>query len=446
MSLATDAPRLSAGAKCPKDDSRNYRSLPLKSAWAIGDNALFAVTNLGVALAVARYTSVEEYGTFALAQSIALFLSVFHTAFITEPVLVFGSERYRESVREYVSAAVVLHGAMFVLIEVVLTAVVLVLGSLGWWLWARAFLMVAVGSPFILLGWFLRRACYVRKTPEVACRAGVIYLAALLPCMWALIRSGGLNGLSGFAVMGGAAIPASLWILARLGAGWRWPHPGAFFHDLRRQHFRYGKWALGAGAMRWVPFNIPLIALAASGSASHSAVLRALMTLLLPAVQLFQAVNTILIPFCSGRNASRLRPLLATAGVSEMLIALAYSAAIWLVSRPLLHLLYAGKYDGDAPYLGPLSLLLVGEAVGGVAASALQALELPQKVFAAGLGGALLTMLGITSLHPFALPDAVGLIVVVYTSSAALLVISLARSLTHRGVACFTSGEPGPCA
>jgi O-antigen/teichoic acid export membrane protein len=415
----------------------------LKSAWAIGDNALFALTNLGVALAVARYSSVEEYGTFALAQSIALFLSVFHTAFITEPVLVFGSERYRESVGQYVSAAVVLHGAMFVLIEIVLTAVVLVLGSLGWGLWARAFLMVAVGSPFILLGWFLRRACYIRKTPEIACRAGVIYIAALLPCMWALILGGGLNGLSGFAVMGGAAIPASLWILARLGASCRWP--GAFFHDLRRQHFRYGKWALGAGVMRWVPFNVPLIALASSGSASHSAGLRALMTLLLPAVQFFQAVNTMLIPFCSERNASRLRPLVATAGVSEMLIAAAYSAAIWIVSRPVLHVLYAGKYDGDAPYLGPLSLLLVGEAVGGVAASALQALELPQKVFAAGLGGALLTVLGIISLHPFALPGGVGLIVVVYTSTAALLGISLARSLSDRGVACFSSGGQRPC-
>lgn len=443
MSRATDAPGLLPRAECPEGDSRNYRSIPLKSAWAIGDNALFALTNLGVALAVARYSSVEEYGTFALAQSIALFLSVFHTAFITEPVLVFGSERYRESVGQYVSAAVVLHGAMFVLIEIVLTAVVLVLGSLGWRLWARAFLMVAVGSPFILLGWFLRRACYIRKTPEIACRAGLIYIAALLPCMGALILGGRLNGLSGFAVMGGAAIPASLWILARLGAGCRWP--GAFFHDLRRQHFRYGKWALGAGVMRWVPFNVPLIALASSGSASHSAGLRALMTLLLPAVQFFQAVNTMLIPFCSERNASRLRPLVATAGVSEMLIAAAYTAAIWFVSRPVLHVLYAGKYDGDAPYLGPLSLLLVGEAVGGVAASALQALELPQKVFAAGLGGALLTVLGIASLHPFALPDGVGLIVVVYTSTAALLGISLARSLSDRGVACFGSGGQRPC-
>ena len=430
MNLASEALPTSGAAEWTESGERSCPSISRSSGWAICDNALFALTNLGVTLAVARQTTVEEYGTFALAQSIALFLSIFHTAFITEPVLVFGSDRYRAMLGQYLSAAVLMHALMFALIEAVLGAVILTLSSLGLTLWARAFLMVAVGCPFILLGWFLRRACYIRRAPELACMAGVIYMTALFPCMGLLSRSQQLNGLSGFALMGAAAVPASLWILTRLGARGLRPHPPSWFRNMLGQHLRYGKWALGAGLTRWVPFHVPLIALASSGSISYSAALRALMTLLLPAVQLFQAVNTVLIPFCAGRSRAALRPLLARAGASEMLLAVGYSAATWLLSQPLLHVVYAGKYDSYSSYLAPLSLMLLGEAMAGVAASALQALEVPQKVFAAGLGGALVTLAGVACLRPFGVAEAVGLIVVVYVCTAVLLGICLWRMLT----------------
>lgn len=430
MNLASEALPTSGAAEWTESGERSCPSISRSSGWAICDNALFALTNLGVTLAVARQTTVEEYGTFALAQSIALFLSIFHTAFITEPVLVFGSDRYRAMLGQYLSAAVLMHALMFALIEAVLGAVILTLSSLGLTLWARAFLMVAVGCPFILLGWFLRRACYIRRAPELACMAGVIYMTALFPCMGLLSRSQQLNGLSGFALMGAAAVPASLWILTRLGARGLRPHPPSWFRNMLGQHLRYGRWALGAGLTRWVPFHVPLIALASSGSISYSAALRALMTLLLSAVQLFQAVNTVLIPFCAGRSRAALRPLLARAGASEMLLAVGYSAATWLLSQPLLHVVYAGKYDSYSSYLAPLSLMLLGEAMAGVAASALQALEVPQKVFAAGLGGALVTLAGVACLRPFGVAEAVGLIVVVYVCTAVLLGISLWRMLT----------------
>ena len=427
MNRASDALCPPAGAELTAVESWLPTSIPLKSAWAICDNALFALTNLVVALALARRASVEEYGTFALAQSVALFLSILHTAFITEPTLVFGSERYRERVEEYVSAAVAMHIVIFVVIEAVLAAVILALGRMGLSMWARAFSMAAVGSPFILLSWFLRKACYIKKAPEIACMAGAIYMAGILPGIWMLARTGRLNGLTAFVVMGAAGIPPSLWILSRIGARSRWPRP-SFLADLLRHHLRYGRWALGAGAMRWVPFNVPLIALASAGSASSSAALRALMTLLMPAVQFFQAVNTMLIPFCAGRRA-KVAQLVAAVGSSEALVAIAYSAAMWLASRTILHELYAGKYDAYAPYLAPLSVLLAGEAVGGVVSSALQALELPEKVFSAYLAGSLLTVFGTIAFHPLQLKEAVWLVVGVYGLTAAFLAVVLSRVL-----------------
>lgn len=420
-------------------------SVPWKSAWAVCDNAMFAATNFLVAVAVARHVSLDEYGTYALAQSIVLFISTFHTAFLTEPLLVFGSERYRDKAKEYILAAVAIHIAMFVVIEAFLAITILALGRMGMLMWARAFSMAAIGSPLILLGWFLRKACYVKKAPEIACTSGLIYIAAVAPCIWILTRTGTMNGVRAFAVMGLAAIPASLWILLRLGVPFRLPQLGSFLAELTRQHYHYGKWALGAGAMRWVPFNVPLIALASSVSVSHSGALRALMTILMPPVQFFQAVNTMLIPFCAGRSRSKVAQLVTTAGGSETIVAIAYSVAMWIFSRPLLHFLYAGKYDSYASYLVPLSLLLLGEALAGVISSALRALELPKKVFAACFSGALLTGLGIACLRPFEMKEAVWLIVVAYAATAALLAISLSRLLAVRNIACLKTGEE-PCA
>jgi O-antigen/teichoic acid export membrane protein len=420
-------------------------SIPWKSAWAVCDNGMFAATNFLVAVAVARSVSQEEYGTYALAQSIVLLVSIFHTAFLTEPVLVFGSERYRERTGEYVSAAVWVHVGMFVVLDVVLAITALALSKLGLAMWARAFFLAAVGSPLILLGWFLRKACYIKKAPEIACTAGMIYIAAVTPCIWILTRTETMSALWAFVVMGLAAIPASVWILIRLHAPFRPPRRSPFLSDMLRQHASYGRWALGAGAMRWVPFNIPLMAMASSSSASSAGALRALMTILMPAVQFFQAVNTMLVPFCAGRSRTKVAHMVTAAAVSETLLAIAYSAAVWFLARPLLHILYAGKYDSYAPYLTPLSLLLAGEAMAGVISSALRALELPKKVFAACLGGALLTFLGITYLRPFAMPGAVWLIVAGYAATAVFLSISLSRVLADRDIACLKPGEE-PCA
>jgi len=441
MNQRSDAVCPDSSAELTSVGSWLHTSVPLKSAWAVCDNATFAATNFLVAVVVARHVSLEEYGTYALAQSIVLFLSIFHTAFITEPMLVFGSARYRESVGEYVSATVGIHIGMFLVIDAVLVIAILVLGTAGLSMWARALSMAAVGSPLILLGWFLRKACYIKKAPETACMAGVIYVAGVVPCIWILSTTGAMNGLRAFGVMGAAAIPASLWILVRIGARCRWPQERTFFADLLRQHLRYGRWALGAGAMRWVPFNVPLIALASSGSACSSGALRALMTMLMPAIQFFQAVNTMLIPFCAGRSRSRVARLVATAGVAESLAAVAYTVVMWLTSRTVLHALYAGKYDAYAWYLAPLSLLLVGEALGGVVSSALQALQLPRKVFAACLAGALLTALGTIAFRPFELNQAVWLIVGVYGSTAGLLVFSLYRVLAEPGIASLKARE-----
>ena len=107
-------------------------------------------------------------------------------------------------------------------------------------------------------------------------------------------------------------------------------------------------------------------------------------------------------------------------------------------------LLYAGKYDAYAPYLAPLSLLLAGDAVGGVVSSALQAMELPEKIFGPYFAGALLTAFAIIAFHPLQLRGAVWLIAAAYALTAAFLSVVLRRVLSDSRMGCFAEGEE-PC-
>jgi len=61
--------------------------------WAIIDQALFSGANFIVNILLARWLSQEQYGAFAVALSIFYLLAGFHTAVLTEPMMVFGLEK-----------------------------------------------------------------------------------------------------------------------------------------------------------------------------------------------------------------------------------------------------------------------------------------------------------------------------------------------------------------
>ena len=72
-----------------------------KGSLAILDQGLFAGSNFLLNVLLARWLDPADYGAFALAYSVFLLLGVFHTAILTEPMLVFGPGKYRERFHEY---------------------------------------------------------------------------------------------------------------------------------------------------------------------------------------------------------------------------------------------------------------------------------------------------------------------------------------------------------
>ena len=62
-----------------------------KGFWALLDQGLFSGANFLVNILLARWLPPEEYGAFAVAMSVFYLLAGFHTAVLTEPMMVFGA-------------------------------------------------------------------------------------------------------------------------------------------------------------------------------------------------------------------------------------------------------------------------------------------------------------------------------------------------------------------
>ncbi len=72
------------------------------------DQGLFSISNLVLNVLLARWLLPEDYGIFATAFAIFLLVATLHTGLFEEPMLVFGSGKYRNRISEYLGT--LLHG------------------------------------------------------------------------------------------------------------------------------------------------------------------------------------------------------------------------------------------------------------------------------------------------------------------------------------------------
>ena len=138
-----------------------------KGFWAIADQGLFAGSNCVLNVMLARWLSPVEYGEFATAFAAFLGLGVIHTALLTEPMLVFSPERYRDRHKHYFGTLIYGH-------VLVALAASLVLFVAGWFLGRQGQLDLSGhtvsprrGHSSCFFG-SMRRTCYGQLNPKLA--------------------------------------------------------------------------------------------------------------------------------------------------------------------------------------------------------------------------------------------------------------------------------------
>lgn len=360
-------------------------------AWALVDRGLFSASNFLVSLLLARWLSEAAYGSFALALAAFLLAGALHGGWITEPMLVYGPSRYKDRFAVYLGYLLRRHGRFstwVVVSAVVLAAVAVPVAGNGA---ATTLIVAGVATPFILLQWLGRLACYASIGPRRAAFVGLLQIVLVLGGLMILRNADALSTPSAFALLGlvGGLLGAGLLYSFHPRRG----SPDDLGADVDELHRSYGGWAAGTGLLTWIPGQVYYLVLSAAGAVAAAGNLRALINLVLPLQQSFAALSTVLTSsLARARTSGRLHSIVLRSLAGLSIVALGYAALLLLFGARVMHWLYAGRYDELAVFLPLVAWLPVVGVAAVVLVPALRALEQPNRVFVAYVASTLTSL------------------------------------------------------
>lgn len=350
-----------------------------RGSWAVADQAFVSLANFSLSVLLARWLAPADYGGFAVAFSAYLLLTAVHRALWIEPMLVYGSGRYRESFAGYFVPVLRSHWLFAAGSLAVFLATAAIFAGLDRPALMRAFAGIALAAPGTLLLLLARRACYVHLNPRLATAGGATYLGVVLAGLSALHRADLLAVETAMLVAGAAGLLAGGWLLRRLAVS-RPAAPPVATREVLDVHWRFSRWILLANAFSWTP-ELYYWVLPAGRSLGASAELKALMNLTLPPQHFIAALGSLVLPtLVRAREGGRLGPTTRTALVLFGALGCGCWLALGLGGPWLVDGLYAGRYAEHAHWLWWLGLLPLSAAVVAVLGSAIRALERPRWI------------------------------------------------------------------
>ena len=365
-------------------------------ALSITDQALAAGTVFLGNVVLARTQSKEEYGLFVLAYSIYTFASGLHNAAILEAYTVFGSGKYSQHFREYLKFMVRSNAIACLGLTVLLGLGLVVLLALAPQFTSKALFGLALTAGVLLSGSFLRRTFYILRQADRAASTSLVFFAATCVSLCLTVRMHWLNSFSLFIVL------ALGWITALLVVG----RPlileeasGSFTSrqpNYWEQHWKYARWVLATSFVFQLMTQGYYWLVAGALSVQGVAELRAMYILVTPTDQVFNAVSLLVLPRLAHRYAFKRRgeflSLWKRYGLFTFLMTVSLFFGIRVLGAPLVHWLYAGKFDSAIGLLYILSAVPVVMGIGSTMNDALKSMEKPHIVFYAYVASGVVTL------------------------------------------------------
>jgi O-antigen/teichoic acid export membrane protein len=360
----------------------------MKGGLALLDQGIFAGSNFVISILLARWLSAEQYGTYAVAFAVFLFLLNFHQALLLEPMLVFGSSVYRNCLRGYVKALVLLHlGMSVVMVFGLLAAAVVAFRMDSATSLPGALLGIAFAAPTVLLLWVTKRTFYLKLSPAPSAAAALLYCALTMGGLAVVYRSHHLSPLTAFLLMGIGGLGASLVLLAYMALRLKSTESGPSLSDTALKHWRYGRWALGANAMMWIPINAFYPLVSKFSGLAQAGELKALMNFASPMLQACAAFSSLMLPYSARVLQERGKAGADIVFRRMTLLCVACAVPYWAVllvfKGPAFRALYSGRYTEVAHLLPILALASIAGSAFFGPSIVLRALEAPGSVFAA---------------------------------------------------------------
>ena len=429
----------------PKHNSWPFRSLGATRLRQLGYSIVdqgFSVGGMFLAnIALARTQTKEEYGIFALTYSVFTFLSGLHNAAVLEAYTIYGSGRYHRHFASYARLLWRSNAWLCLGLTLAVAAVWGVLTQFAPRYASRTLLGLTLACGVLLTASFLRRTFYMQRRPQLAARFSAAFFFINAALLWLLLRANMLNGFWAFAIAALAWSAAGVFIVRAIPGS----SPQENFLQIEprywSEHWKYSRWVLvTALVFQFLTQGYYWLA-AGVLSVKQAGELRALNNLILPLDQVFVAVTLLLLPALSFRFVSqRLAGLLSLwkKYCFGWLVATGcFAVSLVLVSKPVMHAVYTGKFDNVAPLLAALAFLPMIMGVGNTMNAALKAMEKPQAVFYAYVASAAATFLiGLPLILRFAVRGAVfGMLssAAVYTTALGIAFFSCIRTEALEG-------------
>jgi O-antigen/teichoic acid export membrane protein len=272
----------------------------LKGGLAIIDQGLFSGSNFVLNILLARWLSPSAYGAFSIAFAAYLFFSGFHNALILEPMSVFGTAKYFNNLKNYISNQFVIH----VIVSVVVGVFVLLLGYILLYFHlvnvaiSQCIIYLGIFLPLMLLMWVARRACYVLGKSSWAVFGSLVYSILLLGGINIIhYNNVDSNMILCFAVMGFASLIGSCLIIGLIRFGYfSVLHNKLSWRNLLNEQWLFGRWIVLAAFFYFLGSQIQVFFTASMLGLESAGAFRAVQNLILPMLQILAAVTTMIFP------------------------------------------------------------------------------------------------------------------------------------------------------
>lgn len=374
-----------------------------RGSWTLLDRGLFALSNFGLNIVLARWMAPEAYGAFAIAFSIFLIIGSAQSTMVTGPFLVLGPHRYKDRYPAYLGLVI---KWQFLLSLVISLGLALVGGGFlltGNDTTGTVLLALAVSGPFILLLWLLRTSGYARLQARGAAISGAIYLVVLLLLVYGFFQFDILTPATALFLMAGTSLVVAIQLAVRQRADLRTEKVGGpFAREVLLEHWRYARWMLPAQLLIAARNNLFYFILPTWAGLEATGALRAYSNLIMPISFMGHSLSSIIIPILVRARANR--SLVEKTLVGFLLFlgnAIAYAAVLILFQDEIVGALYPNKYDAYAHLVWLVALLPVVQSPSIVLDAALRALEKQRQVFwatVAGVGSAVTVGLALVAM------------------------------------------------
>ncbi len=367
-----------------------YRSWVVKGGWTVLDQGLFSGANFLVNILLARWLPPREYGAFATSQYIFFLITAFHTAVLTEPMLIFGVKKYKDNFREYLGVLLYEHIFLSIIVFLVLSILIFLMKCFNVLEMFYALKGVLFSFFFVLLFWLSRRSCYAIFKPYFAAFGSFLNLVLLSFFLFFLYYNGILSTFSAFIVLGISAVFSSLFLFLYL-------KPQLLINKnilfaMLKDHLNYGSWNILNLLSKWISSNIVFILIPILLGLTANAVYSAVWNLFRPLSLIIQSASLILLPLFSNLANSvdkfKFKLSFFKLWLFFLFFFLLYTIIMFLFGDTIMNYVYNGKYKKHEFLIIEVGLFLslsVGINIFVMALKSIDGVRLVKKIWVTSL-------------------------------------------------------------